>query len=35
MRLFLALLLWILRATLVARSSLVLENLTLRQQLAS
>jgi hypothetical protein len=35
MRLLLALLVWILWATLVARTSLVLENLALRQQLAT
>jgi hypothetical protein len=35
MRPLLALLVWILRATLVARSTLVLENLALRQQLAT
>ena len=35
MRLLLALLVWILRATLVTRSSLVLENFALRQQLAT
>jgi hypothetical protein len=35
MRLLLALLVWLLRATLVTRGSLALENLALRQQLAT
>ena len=35
MRLLVALLVWLLRATLVTRGSLVLENLALRQQLAT
>ena len=35
MRLLVALLVWFLRATLVTRGSLVLENLALRQQLAT
>jgi putative transposase len=35
MRLLVALLIWLLRATLVSRGSLALENLALRQQLAS
>jgi putative transposase len=35
MRLLVALLIWLLRATLVSRGSLALENLALRQQLAT
>ena len=35
MRLLASLLLWLLRATLVTRGSLALENLALRQQLAT
>jgi putative transposase len=35
MRLLVALLVWLLRATLVTRGSLALENLALRQQLAT